>query len=150
MLILPKRIMQWIIPDLADRFIDWVPLKANGPLELDMALLRTMMIIPASTNAVGELLVVNCQAFSRKTLSQHSLQDLSRIISWAWRFDYKPGRPIIHKTPSFTMQIEPLLRLSPKAKFIERQPEEQISSLARIIHNFNQSSSQMLGVFVST
>ena len=144
-----RGLLQWIIPDLADRFIDWVHLKANGPLELDMALLRTM-IIPASTNAVGELLVVNCQAFSRKTLSQHSLQDLSRIISWAWRFDYKPGRPIIHKTPSFTMQIEPLLRLSPKAKFIERQPEEQISSLARIIHNFNQSSSQILGVFVST
>lgn len=135
-----KRFMQWIIPDLADRFIDWVPLKANGPLELDMALLRTM-ILPASTNAVGEKLVVNCQAFSRKTLSQHSLQDLSRIISWAWRFDYKPGRPIIHKTPSFTMQIEPLLRLYPKAKFvyIERQPEEHISSLARVIQNFNQS-----------
>ena len=136
--LLLKPILTRSLPDYPDRFFDWVPLLANGPQELDIAMNRLAADHPPQGICINERLVDQVRRFISWNATGSFKRKLKRVMGWAWLHDGAPGKPFVHKAPGFTSRIDLLLELWPNARFvyIERDEEGSVNSVEKAIDNF--------------
>ena len=134
-----KKIFCKFMPSFETRFFDWVPLLAEGPQELDIALMRFSCEHPPTCIGIGESLSKDLEKWYTWKASIDFKSKLRLIIEWAWIHDGSPGKIFIHKAPAFTTRLDLLLDLWPKAKFIyiERSFGHE-ESIERSIKSFNK------------
>ena len=137
--LLLKPLLKRAVPDLNNRFIDWVPAPADGPQELDIALHRLTAEQPPTANALGEALLDSLRRWIDWQATPKFKEALRDVIGWAWRYEGKSSARFVTKAPSYTVRVDLLLEQWPNARFvyIERERESHVRSLARVIHTFN-------------
>ena len=134
-----KKIFCKFLPSFKTRFFDWVPLLADGPQELDIALMRFSCEHPPMSIGLGESLSKDLARWYRWKVTCDFKKKLKLILEWAWLHDGLPGKIFINKAPAFTTRIDLLLELWPEAKFIYIKRElGHRESLERSIKSFNK------------
>ena len=134
-----KKIFCKFLPSFKTRFFDWVPLLADGPQELDIALMRFSCEHPPTSIGIGESLSKDLARWYRWKVTCDFKKKLKLILEWAWLHDGLPGKIFINKAPAFTTRIDLLLELWPEAKFIYIKRElGHRESLERSIKSFNK------------
>lgn len=133
-----RPLLERCVPDLPNRFIDWMPASAKGPQEFDVALFRFCPELPnmqIGANVDFKLALDRFTAWQPTTAFKRLYR---RIAQWVWIYDRKPGKPLILKTPALTLQIGMLLELWPDAKFVRIGRDEQThtASLIKAVANF--------------
>ena len=134
-----KKFIRKLMPSFENRFFDWVPLKAEGPQELDIALLRFSCQHPPSSIGIGESLSDDLERWYNWQATLDFKKKLKLILEWAWIHDGSPGKIFINKAPAFTTRIDLLLELWPNAKFIYIKRKNGLKkSIERSIISFNK------------
>ena len=134
-----KEFIRKLIPSCENRFFDWVPLPAEGPQELDIALLKFTCQHPPSSIGIGESLSNDLERWYKWKASANFKKKLKLILEWAWIHDGAPGKIFINKAPAFTTRIDLLLEIWPNAKFIYIERKFGLkNSIEKSIKSFNK------------
>ena len=134
-----KKFIRKVIPSFENRFFDWVPLPAEGPQELDIALLRFTCEHPPSCIGLGESLSEDLTRWYSWKASPDFKKKLKLILEWAWIHDGSRGKIFINKAPAFTTKVDLLLEIWPKAKFIYIERKIGLEkSIEKAIISFNK------------
>jgi len=133
-----KKLIQKFLPSFKTRFFDWIPLLANGPQELDIALMRFCCNHPPSSIGLGESLYKDLKRWYEWKAQLDFKKKLKLVLEWAWIHDGSPGKIFINKAPGFTTRIDLLLELWPNSKFIYIKREMgHLQSISKAIKSFN-------------
>ena len=134
-----KKLFCKFLPSFKTRFFDWVPLLADDPQELDIALMRFSCEHPPTSIGLGESLSKDLARWYKWNVTYDFKKKLKLILDWAWIHDGLPGKIFINKAPAFTTRIDVLLELWPAAKFIYIKRElGHKESIERSIKSFNK------------
>jgi len=128
-----------LIPSFKTRFFDWVPLLADGPQELDIALMRFSCEHPPTSIGLGESLYKDLKRWYNWKATLKFKTQLKLLLQWAWIHDGLPGKIFINKAPAFTTRIDLLLELWPNSKFIYiERTIGHLESIEKSINSFNK------------
>ena len=134
-----KKLICRFLPSFKTRFFDWVPLLADGPQELDIALMRFSCDHPPTSIGLGKSLSKDLAKWYRWKVTSDFKKSLKLILEWAWIHDGLSGKIFINKAPAFTTRVDVLLELWPEAKFIYIKREfGHKESIERSIKSFNK------------
>ncbi|WP_241432588.1 MULTISPECIES: sulfotransferase family protein [Prochlorococcus] len=127
------------MPSFKTRFFDWVPLLADGPQELDIALMRFSCEHPPTSIGLGESLHKDLERWYNWKATLNFKKQLKLLLQWAWIHDGLPGKIFINKAPAFTKRVDLLIELWPKSKFIYiERTIGHIESIEKSIKSFNK------------
>ena len=134
-----KRLFCKFMPSFKTRFFDWVPLLADGPQELDIALMRFSCEHPPTSIGIGESLYKDLKRWYNWKPTLNFKRKLKLLLQWGWIHDGLPGKIFINKAPAFTTRVDLLLELWPKSKFIYiERTIGHIESIEKSIKSFNK------------
>ncbi len=134
-----KELFRKFIPSYKNRFFDWVPLLAEGPQELDIALMRLSCEHPPTSIGLGKSLSKDLERWYKWKATLDFKKKLKLLLEWAWIHDGLPGKVFINKAPAFTTRVDLLLELFPNSKFIYiERTYDHVKSIEKSIKSFNK------------
>ena len=107
--LLLKPILERASFSLPNRFVDWMPIDGDGPLEAECAFFGMGSELPTARIGINEEFGQVCEEWAAWTPTRQWKRQLRRVFGWGWIYDRKPGRPYVLKTPAHTLQIQALL-----------------------------------------
>ncbi len=112
---------------------------AEGPQELDIALMRFSCEHPPTSIGLGESLSKDLERWYKWKATLDFKKKLKLVMEWAWMHDGLPGKIFINKAPAFTTRVDLLLELWPRAKFIYiERSTHHVESIEKAIKSFNK------------